>query len=556
MRLTVDIAMFIRRLRFDVWLFYLSKMKSEVIVRLSPRDASDELFYKPFVAKEMKVTPEKITFMKVVKRSIDARKQPVIVQLHVLAYANVQPPKQEKAHSFLYPDVTNAREVVVVGAGPGGYFAALRLIELGFKPIVLERGKEVSARKIDLALINRNVSLNPESNYAFGEGGAGTFSDGKLYTRSTKRGDFNKVLEVFHFHGANEDILIDAHPHIGTDCLPGVIRKMRESILSAGGVVLFNTCMTDVLIEDNHVKGVVTSSGDKITGEAVILATGHSAHDVYYLLHKKAITLEAKTWAMGVRVEHPQDLIDEIQYHSEEGRGEYLPAASYNMTCQVADRGVYSFCMCPGGFIVPAMTGPNQMVVNGMSPSKRDSPFANSGIVVEIRPEDLGEYQNMGVLAGLEYQKELERLAFINGGRGLVAPAQSLADFVDGRLSSDLPDCSYVPGMVASPMHFWLPEGIGERLRLGFEQFDKKARGFVTNEAVVLGVESRTSSPVRIPRDRASFQHVQIQGLFPCGEGAGYAGGIASSAIDGERCAEKVYELLTGKQLIEDERFA
>jgi uncharacterized FAD-dependent dehydrogenase len=412
------------------------------------------------------------------------------------------------------------------------------------RPIVLERGKGVNERKKDLALLNRNQEVNTESNYAYGEGGAGTFSDGKLYTRSTKRGDFRKILEVFHFHGAHEDILIDAHPHIGTDKLPLVIKSMRESIEKAGGEVLFDTKVTDLLLTGEKVTGVVCENGDRIEGRAVILATGHSARDIYYMLDKNSVQLEAKTWAMGVRVEHPQELIDQIQYHSPKGRGDYLPAASYSLSCQIEERGVYSFCMCPGGFIVPAMTNNDEMVVNGMSPSRRNSPWANSGMVVEIRPEDIGEYQNKGVLGGLEFQRELERLAFVNGGNGVVAPAQSLADFVDGRLSFELPECSYVPGLVASPLHFWLPEHIGERLRKGFDYFDRRAHGFVTNEAVIVGVESRTSSPVRIPRDRETFQHVQIEGLYPCGEGAGYAGGIASSAIDGERCAEKVFEFL------------
>lgn len=525
-------------------------MKREIQLRLTPEEASDVKFYKPLVAKEMKVAPDKITSIKVIKRSIDARKKQIVIQLHIEAYAHVQPPEFQpiKLH---YAPVHHSTEVIVVGAGPGGLFAALRLIELGLKPIVLERGKEVGERKRDLALLNRNQSVQPESNYAFGEGGAGTFSDGKLYTRSKKRGDFKKILDVFHFHGAQEEIQVDTHPHIGTDKLPGVIRKMRESILEAGGEVHFQTRVDDLWLEELQIKGVITANGEKISGAAVILATGHSARDVYYLLHHRSIALEAKTWAMGVRVEHPQMLIDQIQYHSPEGRGEYLPAASYSLVTQVAERGVFSFCMCPGGFIVPAMTEANQMVVNGMSPSKRSSPYANSGIVVEIRPEDIGEYRKHGVLGVLEYQKELERLAFINGGQGIVAPAQALADFVQGRLSYELPECSYVPSTVSSPMHFWLPDEIGQRLREGFKFFGQQAKGFVTNDALILGVESRTSSPVRIPRNSQTFQHIQIEGLFPCGEGAGYAGGIASSAIDGERCAEKVWEYLNAQPLPE-----
>ena len=520
-------------------------MKKELQLRLLPEEASDNLNIKSAAAKSLNISAKEITAIHIVKRSIDARRHPVKIQLHVDVYINEEAPDLRK-YRLEYKDVSKADEVIVVGAGPGGLFAALRLIELGLKPVVLERGKDVSGRKRDLALLNRNKGLNPESNYAFGEGGAGAFSDGKLYTRSTKRGDFRKVVEVFHYHGAQDDILIDTHPHIGSDRLPGVIRNMRESIIKAGGEVHFETRIDGLIIEDDHVKGVVTNKDQKIEGKAVILATGHSARDVYEFLNSAGIFIEAKSWAMGVRVEHPQDLIDEIQYHSPEGRGEYLPAASYSLSAQVNGRGAYSFCMCPGGIIVPAMTGENEMVVNGMSPSGRNTPFANSGIVVEIKPEDFEKYSDKGPLAGLEYQKELERLAFVNGGSGFVAPAQRLADFVDGRLSFDLPDCSYVPGTISSPLHFWMPDEIGLRLRKAFELFDRKMRGFVTNEAMVLGVESRTSSPVRIPRDKETFQHVQIGGLFPCGEGAGYAGGIASSAIDGERCAEKVNLWLNG----------
>ena len=520
-------------------------MKKELHLRISPREASDEQFYKPLVAGELNVSEDEITTIHIVKRSIDARKRPVKVQLYLDVYVNEEAPGFIKSR-FDYKDVSNSQEVVVVGAGPGGLFAALRLIELGIKPIVIERGKPVSERKRDLAVLNRNQGLNSESNYAFGEGGAGAFSDGKLYTRSTKRGDFRKVVEVFHHHGAQDDILIDSHPHIGSDILPGVIKNMRESIISAGGVVKFDTRVNNLIVEGDRVKGVVTTTGDKIEGQAVILATGHSARDVYHFLHEAEILLEAKSWAMGVRVEHPQEMIDEIQYHTKDGRGEYLPAATYNLSTQVDGRGAYSFCMCPGGIIVPSMTDENEVVVNGMSPSKRNSPFANSGIVVEIKPEDFERYSDKGPLAGLEYQSELERLAHVNSGSDYSAPAQRLANFVDGRLSFDLPECSYVPGVVSSPLHFWLPDEIGLRLRKAFEMFDRKIRGFVTNEAMVVGVESRTSSPVRIPRDRETLQHVQIKGLFPCGEGAGYTGGIASSAIDGEKCADMVSLWLQG----------
>lgn len=523
-------------------------MKREIQLRLTPEEASDDIHYKPIIAKELDIRPDDISAIKIIKRSIDARKRQVIIQITAEVWIDETPSEQASYH-FEYQNISNAQPIIVVGAGPGGLFAALRLIELGLRPIVIERGKNVSERKKDLALINRNEGVDTESNYSFGEGGAGAYSDGKLYTRSTKRGDFKKILQVFHHHGAHDDILVDAHPHIGTNKLPKVIKTMRESILDAGGEVLFNTRVDDLIIENGNIKGVVTHKGDKIEAKAVILATGHSARDIYYLLNRKGLHLESKTWAMGVRVEHPQEMIDQIQYHSPEGRGRFLPAASYSLSTQVAERGVYSFCMCPGGFIVPAMTDTNEMVVNGMSPAKRNSPWANSGIVVEVRPEDIGEFQNQGVLGGLEYQKELERLAFVNGGKGVVAPAQALGDFVKGRLSFDLPETSYVPGTISSPLHFWLPDNIGQRLRKGFEQFGKQANGFITNEAVILGVESRTSSPVRIPRDNKTLQHSQAMGLFPCGEGAGYAGGIASSAIDGERCAEKAWEFIFGREL-------
>lgn len=518
-------------------------MKKEIVLRLLPADAVNDELIKELLAKEMKVAPSKITGYQIRRRSIDARKHPVMVQMYINAWANAPVPDQ-KSSQLLYPDVTSAPQVIVVGAGPGGLFAALRLIELGLKPIVIERGKDVSERKKDLALLNRNNPVNPESNYAYGEGGAGTFSDGKLYTRSKKRGDFDRFLEVLHFHGANQNIMVEAHPHIGTDRLPTVIRNIRKTIIDAGGEVHFNTRMDDLIIDDAEFKGIVTSNGDKLLAQAMILATGHSAKDVYELLHHKAILLEPKVWAMGVRVEHQQSLIDQIQYHTPEGRGEHLPAASYSFTCQAQERGVYSFCMCPGGFIVPAMTGPDEMVVNGMSPSGRNSSYANSGMVVEIRPEDLVGYQKYGPLAGLVFQREVERNCFVNGGNNVIAPAQRLTDFVNGRLSFDLPECSYIPGTISSPLHFILPSIISDRLREGFSTFGKWAKGYLTPEAIVLGTESRTSSPIRIPRDPITYQHVQIKGLFPCGEGAGYAGGIASSALDGEKCATMVAVML------------
>ncbi len=516
-------------------------MYNEVQLRLTPEEsASDEAVLKA-LARELDVKASDITAHRIQKRSIDARKrQVVILEQHGVWIG--EEPAPEELHLPGYQNVKDRPAVAVVGAGPGGLFAALRLIELGLRPIVVERGKEVSERKVDLAQLNRTHLVDPESNYSFGEGGAGTFSDGKLFTRSTKRGDIRKILEVFVHHGAQPDILIDAHPHIGTDKLPYVIRKMRETIIESGGEVRFNAKMTDIIVKDGCARGIVLADGTQIDAEAVILATGHSARDVYELLDRKGIMLEAKTWAMGVRVEHPQELIDQIQYHSPEGRGDYLPAATYSLSTQVEGRGVYSFCMCPGGFIVPAMTAQGQMVVNGMSPSQRNSPFANSGMVVEIRPEDIGEYQNDGVLGGMHYQEALERMAYCNGGHGIVAPAQALDDFVRGRLSRELPDTSYIPGVMSSPLHFWLPENIGERLRKGFEVFGSQAHGFVTNDAMIIGVESRTSSPVRIPRDTQTMEHSQIADLYPCGEGAGYAGGIVSSAVDGELCAEKIAE--------------
>ncbi len=518
-------------------------MYREVQLYLTPEQAASDDAVISTIAKELNVNVADITASRLQKRSIDARKRQVMLLEQYGVWIGEEP-QPEKLHLPGYKDVRNAKSVVVVGAGPGGLYAALRLIELGVRPIVLERGKDVSARKVDLAQLNRFHKVDPESNYSFGEGGAGTFSDGKLFTRSTKRGDVRKILEVFVHHGAQHDILIDAHPHIGTDKLPYVIKAMRETIIASGGEVRFGAKVTDLVICDSTVRGVVLSDGTKVDGEAVILSTGHSARDVYEMLYKRGIALESKTWAMGVRVEHPQDLIDEIQYHSPEGRGDYLPAATYSLATQVDGRGVYSFCMCPGGFIVPAMTGAEQMVVNGMSPSKRNSPFANSAIVVEVRPEDIGEYQNEGIMGSIHYQENLERMAFFNGGNGITAPAQALADFVKGRLSKELPETSYIPGVISSPLHFWLPDNIGMRLRKGFETFGAQAHGFVTNEAMIIGVESRTSSPVRIPRNADTMQHIQIRGLYPCGEGAGYAGGIVSSAIDGELCAEKAAEYI------------
>ena len=442
-------------------------------------------------------------------------------------------------------------QVIVVGAGPGGLFAALRLIELGLRPVVVERGKDVRERKKDLAQISRTQAVDPESNYSFGEGGAGAYSDGKLYTRSKKRGNVDKILHVFCQHGASTSILADAHPHIGTDKLPRVIENMRHTILQCGGEVHFRTRMDALLIEGDEVKGIETSTGQTFLGP-VILATGHSARDVYRRLAADGVEMEAKGIAVGVRLEHPATLIDRIQYHNREGRGKYLPAAEYSFVTQVEGRGVYSFCMCPGGFIVPAASGPEQIVVNGMSPSNRGSRWSNSGMVVEIRPEDLpqlrmenGEWKmndEHAPLRMLSFQEHLERLCWQQGNRRQTAPAQRMADFVNRRLSADLPESSYAPGLIASPLHFWLPPFIADRLAQGFRQFGRQARGFLTNEAVMIAVETRTSAPVRIVRDRDTLQHVRLRGLFPCGEGAGYAGGIVSAGVDGERCAEAAAE--------------
>jgi len=510
---------------------------------LSPEQAHTPALLKQAVAHALSISEDKISEIRLTRKSIDARGHSPKINLGVDVFVNHEPIFTPKV-SFDYQDVSTKPEVIVVGAGPAGLFAALRLIELGLKPILLERGQAVSERKVAIAQMMRQSSLNPESNYCFGEGGAGAFSDGKLYTRSKKKGDVQRILSIFHHHGAQDDILYETHPHIGTDRLPQVIKQMRETILQYGGEVRFSSKVTGLEINDWKISGVQLADTTRVFAKAVILATGHSARDVYHLLHDSNITLEAKGFAMGVRVEHPQALIDSIQYHCRE-RGEFLPAASYNLVEQVEGRGVYSFCMCPGGHIVPASTGEREIVVNGMSASHRNSPFANSGLVVEIRPEDLTEYQQYGVMAGLHFQQQLEELTYVNnGGKGLTAPAQRVGDFVKGKLSGSLPECSYLPGVISSPLHFWLPQHISTRLKTGFKLFDRKMHGYLTNEALIVGVESRSSSPVRIPRDSETLQHIQIEGLFPCGEGAGYAGGITSSAIDGENCAAAVKRFL------------
>ncbi|RRB07159.1 NAD(P)/FAD-dependent oxidoreductase [Larkinella rosea] len=476
------------------------------------------------------------------RQSIDARSRQVKVHIDAEVYVGEQP-SPRIAYQRLYPDVSQARQAIVVGAGPAGLFAALRLVELGIKPIVLERGSDVRARRRDLAAINKDHVVNPESNYCFGEGGAGTYSDGKLYTRSKKRGDVRRILEILVAHGATEQILVDAHPHIGTNKLPEVVIALRQSIIEAGGEIRFNTRMVDLLIEQNEIKGVVTDRGDELTGLGVILATGHSARDVFDLLHQKGITIENKPFAMGVRIEHQQSFIDQVQYHRPE-RGDYLPAASYSLVTQTRhkgiERGVFSFCMCPGGFIVPAATAPGELVVNGMSPSRRDSQYANSGLVVAIHENDLKNYREFGPLAGMQFQKEVEQRACQLAGGNQTAPAQRVSDFVNGRPSNRLLPTSYQPGLKPVDMTTVLPETIAAPLKAGLQQFGKSMRGYVTNEAQMIGVESRTSSPVRIPRLPDTLEHVQIRRLFPCSEGAGYAGGIVSAAMDGEKCAEQL----------------
>ncbi len=522
-------------------------MTHELRLRVLPHIAANEQRLIAYLAQEQGIGAQAV---RILRRSIDARQRTVYVNLTLRAYVNELPKDDERLTPIIYNNVEGRPQVVVVGAGPGGLFAALRLIELGLRPVVVERGKDVHQRKRDLAQIARTQAIDPESNYCFGEGGAGAYSDGKLYTRSKKRGSVEKILNVFCQHGASPSILEDVHPHIGTDKLPHIIEAMRETIRRCGGEVRFGTRMDALLTESDTVQGIRTQTGEEFMGP-VILATGHSARDVYRRLHGCGVEMEAKGIAVGVRLEHPAELIDRIQYHNPQGRGDYLPAAEYSFVTQADGRGVYSFCMCPGGFVVPAASGPEQLVVNGMSPSNRGSRWSNSGMVVEIRPEDLHD-QSLSTrseawrtdvgspLAMMAMQEGLEQLCWLQGCRRQTAPAQRMADFVNRRLSSDLPPSSYAPGLIASPLHFWLPPFLAGRLQQGFSRFGRQARGFLTNEAVLIGVETRTSAPVRIVRDRDTLQHVRLRGLFPCGEGAGYAGGIVSAAIDGERCAEAV----------------
>jgi uncharacterized FAD-dependent dehydrogenase len=504
---------------------------NEYQIRVSPEVAAQEDRLKGWLADEYGFDATTICGVRILKRSIDARQRQIFVNLKVRVYVNEQPHDDDFVRTE-YPNVEEKSQVIVVGAGPGGLFAALRLIELGLRPIVLERGKDVHERKKDLADITKKQKVDPESNYCFGEGGAGAYSDGKLYTRSKKRGDTDKILNVFCQHGASTAILADAHPHIGTDKLPMVIEAMRNTIIRSGGEVHFQTKMTQLILEGNKVIGCVA---DKEYYGPVILATGHSARDVYRYLSEAAIEMEAKGIAVGVRLEHPSELIDQIQYHSKYGRGRWLPAAEYSFVTQIDGRGVYSFCMCPGGFVIPAATDKEQIVVNGMSPSNRGTAWSNSGMVVELRPEDV---TGDDVLKVMRFQEELEKMCWHQGNMRQTAPAQRMSDFVNNRLSYDLPKSSYAPGLISSPLHFWMPKTISKRLQEGFKVFGRHAHGFLTNEATLIAVETRTSSPVRIVRNRDTLQHVRIQGLFPCGEGAGYAGGIVSAGVDGERCAE------------------
>jgi len=517
---------------------------TEVI--LTPEEAFSSDTFPDILYTKNGITNDGTYIISPAKRSIDARGRNVVVRVQCEIYTRAE--FQQGNFSREYNNVINARRIVIVGSGPAGLFAGLRCIELGYKPVIIERGKDVQSRRRDLAAINKDHIVNPDSNYCFGEGGAGTYSDGKLYTRSKKRGDINRILEIMVAHGAKEDILYDAHPHIGTNKLPVLVAKLRESILDAGGEIHFETRVVDLLIRENSIQGVVASSGDVVEGEATILATGHSARDIFHLLNDKKILIEAKAFALGVRVEHQQNLIDRVQYHCAVDRGPYLPASSYSLVHQARingkDKGVFSFCMCPGGFIVPAATAPGEVVVNGMSPSRRDSKFANSGIVVAVDVEDFSQYRKFGALAGLEFQAFVERNACERAGGTQTAPAQRLIDFVDGKVSSTLLETSYQPGLASINMQEVLPAFVTSALRQGFKNFGAKMKGYLTNDAQIVGVESRTSSPVKIPRDKETREHPQIKKLFPCGEGAGYAGGIVSAAMDGERCAESAVRIL------------
>ena len=520
-------------------------MTYEYQLRVLPQQAASEQSIAEYVAKDKGLDVRTINAVRVLKRSIDARQRTIFVNLKVRVYVNEMPEDDAYQHTE-YPDVSGKPQVIVVGEGPGGLFASLRLIELGLRPIVLERGKNVHDRKIDLANITKTQKVDGESNYCFGEGGAGAYSDGKLYTRSKKRGPIEKILNVFCQHGASTDILSDAHPHIGTDKLPAVIEAMRHTILQCGGEVYHQTKMVGIIADESRrVVGVdavdLRTGAQRVFRGPVILATGHSARDVYNFLANNHFEIEAKGIAVGVRLEHPSYLIDQIQYHSKNGRGKFLPAAEYSFVTQVNGRGVYSFCMCPGGFVIPAATDKQQLVVNGMSPSHRAGKWSNSGMVVETHPEDV---EGEGPLKMMHWQEHLENMCWQQAGMKQTAPAQRMEDFTKGRISYDLPSTSYAPGLISSPLHFWLPVHITERLQNGFLTFGKQCHGFLTNDATLIAIETRTSSPVRITRCNNTLMHVGFEGLFPCGEGAGYAGGIVSAAIDGEKCAENCAEYI------------
>lgn len=520
-------------------------MPRELQIQVAPEVAAQQELLIPHIAKLMQVKPDEIKHVAILKRSIDARQRAIKINLKVAVYWN-ESYTETKIGLPDYKDVSGKQEVIIIGAGPAGLFAALQLIELGLKPIVLERGKDVQERRRDLKAINRDHTVNEDSNYCYGEGGAGTYSDGKLYTRSKKRGDVDRILELFVGFGANEDIMVEAHPHIGTNKLPKIIKAMREKIIEFGGQVLFDTRVTDILVKNNEVQGVVTQNGDTINASKIILATGHSARDIFELLDRKKIFIEAKPFALGVRAEHPQALIDSIQYSCDynTGRGEFLPPAPYSIVKQVDGRGMYSFCMCPGGVIAPCATSPGEVVTNGWSPSKRDQETANSGIVVELKLEDFSPFAKHGALAGMEFQKAIEQKAWHLAGETQRVPAQRMVDFTQSKVSSDIPKTSYVPGTTPVELGQVFPGFITQVLRQGFTDFGKSMRGYLTNEAILHAPESRTSSPVRIPRDNYTLEHLQIKGLYPCGEGAGYAGGIISAAIDGEKCAIKCAETL------------
>nr|WP_315244009.1 FAD-dependent oxidoreductase [uncultured Flavobacterium sp.] len=518
-------------------------MPRELLLQVTPEIAANELLLKDYLSKQIKVSPQEIQHVSILKRSIDARQKAIKINLKVFIYLKGEPFQESKIELPVYKDVSKAQEVIVVGAGPAGLFAALQLVELGLKPIVIERGKDVRGRRRDLKAINREHIVNEDSNYCFGEGGAGTYSDGKLYTRSKKRGDVTRILELLVAFGASEDILVEAHPHIGTNKLPKIIEDIRNKIIEFGGQVLFDTRVTDILLKNNEVEGIVTQNGDTILANKLILATGHSARDIFELLDKKKIFIEAKPFALGVRAEHSQQLIDSIQY-SCDYRGEHLPPAPYSIVKQVNGRGMYSFCMCPGGVIAPCATSPGEVVTNGWSPSKRDQATANSGIVIELKLEDFKPFAKFGALAGMEFQKSIEQKAWHLAGRTQKVPAQRMIDFTQNKVSADIPKTSYVPGTTSVEMGQVFPGFLSQILREGFKEFGKSMRGYLTNEAILHAPESRTSSPVRIPRDPITYEHLQIKGLYPCGEGAGYAGGIISAAIDGEKCALMIAETL------------